>query len=247
MSKAPVGIVDQAQRLAGIARMLPVDEAAKALEQAITVLQAAQAQVLVDGERCGELAAASGCATVRSFAMSVLRRSAGDASALAGVAVHLVAFPKLAAAYQAGRVHTPNLRTIIRHVPACGLNVLQDHEDALLDLATHAGPAELGVFCQALAEVHHPEGDEAKVRAAGMRSVRISPVGDLAHLDAMLDPALAARLKTTLAATARATRSPEDTRTHGERSADGLEQLLQRGMTTSTSRPGPTTGRREPP
>ena len=92
-------------------------------------------------------------------------------------------------AYAAGRVHTPNLRTIVRHVPACGLGVLRDHEDALVALATRAGPAEVGVFCQALAEVHRPEGEEAKVRAAGLRSVRITGVGDLAHLDAMLDPA----------------------------------------------------------
>ena len=230
MSKAPPGIVEQAQRLAANARMRPVDDAAKALEQAITVLQAAQAQVLVEGERSGELAAASGCRTVRSFAMSILRRSAQDASAMASVAVHLVAFPKLAAAYQAGVVHTPNLRTIVRHLPACGLGVLQDHEDALVELATHAGPAEVAVFCQALAEVHRPDGDQAKARAAGLRSVRISPVGDLAHLDAMLDPAVAARLKATLAATAKAARSPDDTRTHGERSADALENLLRTGM-----------------
>jgi hypothetical protein len=232
MSKAPVPIVEQAQRLAVSARTLPVDDAAKVLEQAITVLQAAQAQVLVDGERSGELAAASGCCTVRSFAMSILRRSAGDASAMAGVAVHLAAFPKLAAAHAAGAVHTPNLRTIIRHVPACGLDVLQGHEDALVELAAHAGPAEVGVFCQALAEVHHPERDQAKVRAAGLRSVRISPVGELAHLDAMLDPAVATRLKATLATTAKATRTPEGTRTHGERTADALEQLLRRGMDT---------------
>jgi hypothetical protein len=51
--------------------------------------------------------------TERSFAMSILHRSPGDASGLAGVAVHLVAFPQLAAAYEAGRVHTPHLRTII--------------------------------------------------------------------------------------------------------------------------------------
>ncbi|HWL96028.1 MAG TPA: hypothetical protein VNP20_01725 [Nocardioidaceae bacterium] len=34
-----------------------------------------QAQVLVEGERSGELATASGCRTVRSFAMSILCRS----------------------------------------------------------------------------------------------------------------------------------------------------------------------------
>ncbi|HWL97738.1 MAG TPA: DUF222 domain-containing protein, partial [Nocardioidaceae bacterium] len=158
------------------------------------MLQAAQARVLVEGERSGELAAASGCRTVRSFAMSILRRSAGDASGLAGVAVQLVALPKLAA-YETGGCTRRTLRTIIGHLPACGLGVLRDHEDALVDLATHAGPAEVAVFCQALAEVHHPEGEEAKIRAAGSRSVRITAVGDLAHLDAMLDPAVAARLK----------------------------------------------------
>ncbi len=86
------------------------------------------------------------------------------------------------------------------------------------------------VFCQALAQVHHPEGDEAKVKAQGQRSVRIVAVGELAHLDAMLDPVLAARLKSTLAALARASRTPGETRGHGERSADALEGLLATGM-----------------
>ncbi len=122
--------------------------------------------------------------------------------------MHLVAFPKLTQAYEARRVHTPNLRTVVRHVSVCGLALLQEHEDALVALATRAGPAEVAVFCQALAEVHRPEGEEAKVRAAGSRSVRISAVGDLAHLDAMLDPALATRLKATLAATAKCQSQP---------------------------------------
>ena len=65
MSKAPASIVDQAHRLVDTARMLPADDAAKALEQAITIAQAAQAEILIDAERTGVLAD-SGCKTVRS-------------------------------------------------------------------------------------------------------------------------------------------------------------------------------------
>ncbi|HWL95788.1 MAG TPA: DUF222 domain-containing protein [Nocardioidaceae bacterium] len=230
MSRAPVGMVEQAQRLVAGARMLPVDDAVKVLEQAVIVLQAAQARVLVEGERSGELVAVSGCRTVRSFAMSILRRSASDASGLAGVAVQLVALPKLAKAYDAGgctrRTCAPSSGTC----PPAGWACCATTRTRWSTCATRAGPAEVAVFCQALAEVHHPGGGEAKVRAAGSRSVRISAVGDLAHLDAMLDPAVAARLKATLTATAKASRSPDDTRTHGERTADALEQLLQHGM-----------------
>jgi hypothetical protein len=59
--------------------------------------------------------------------------------------------------------------------------------------------------------------------------VRITGVGDLAHLDAMLDPVVAARLKTTLTTTAKAMRTSDDTRTHGERTADALQHLLHHG------------------
>jgi hypothetical protein len=55
MSKAPGGVVEQAQRLVDCARLLPAGEGARALEQAVTMLQAAQTQLLVEAERCGEL------------------------------------------------------------------------------------------------------------------------------------------------------------------------------------------------
>jgi hypothetical protein len=46
MSKAPAGIVEQAQQLVAAARLLPADEAAVVLERAVTMLQAAQADIL---------------------------------------------------------------------------------------------------------------------------------------------------------------------------------------------------------
>jgi hypothetical protein len=64
MSKAPGSVVEQAQRLVDCARLRPVGEGARALEQAVTMLQAAQTQLLVDAERSGELKD-SGCAGVR--------------------------------------------------------------------------------------------------------------------------------------------------------------------------------------
>ncbi|HEX2177274.1 MAG TPA: DUF222 domain-containing protein [Nocardioidaceae bacterium] len=242
MSTAPGAVVEQAQRLVSTARLLPADEAATALEQAVTMLQAAQAQILVEAERSGDLQD-SGCATVRSFAATILRRSVTDAGELSQVARHLAAFPQLAAAYAAGLVHTPNLRTILRHRKACGLAALQAHEDLLVALATQAGPQELAVFCQHIAEVDQPDRDQAKAKALGLRSVRLARVGDLAHLDAMLDPVLADQLKATLAAMTKASRQPHDPRTHAERSADALEQLLGTGMDGTAV---PTQGRHRP-
>jgi hypothetical protein len=70
---------------------------------------------------------------VRSFAATILRRGIHDATALADTAHHLVDFPKSAGGYRAGRIHTANLRTILKHRQACGLAVLQAHEDQLQD------------------------------------------------------------------------------------------------------------------
>jgi hypothetical protein len=139
MSTAPGGVIDQAQRLVASARLLPADQAAQVLEQVVTMAQAAQAQVLVEAERSGELRD-SGCPTVRTFAATVLRRGAHDASRLARLSRHLGDFPALAQAYTAGLAHTANLHMILEHVGVCGLDVLQAHEPQLVLLATQAGP-----------------------------------------------------------------------------------------------------------
>jgi hypothetical protein len=180
-------LLDQANRLVGSARLLPADEAAKLLEQVVTIAQAAQAEVLAAAERSGDLKD-SGCRTARSFTTTILRRSGAEATAVAQVALHLVAFPQLAAAYRAGLAHTGNLRTIMRHLKSCGLAALQAHEPQLLMLATKAGPREIDEFCRHVADLNQPDRDESRAKALGQRSVRIVRVGDLAHLDAMLDP-----------------------------------------------------------
>jgi hypothetical protein len=242
MSTGTAPVIDQAQRLLDSAALLPVDEAARVLEQAVTMLQAGQARLLADAERSGALKD-SGCATVRSFAATVLRRSAADAAAFARTAHGLEAFPRLTEAYQAGLVSTPNVRMVMAQTPACGLELLQRFETELVDLATKVGPGEIKQFCQFLADLHRPDRDEAKVRAAGLRQVRITRVGALAHLDAMLDPVVADRLKAALAGMAKASRTStvgvdghdvsSAHRTYAERSADALEDVLTRGMDES--------------
>ncbi|MGH3315197.1 MAG: DUF222 domain-containing protein, partial [Nocardioidaceae bacterium] len=164
--------------------------------------------------------------------------------------LNLVAFPRQAEAYRAGLAHTCNLRTILRHLKPCGLAVLQAHERQLLMLATQAGPREIDQFCRHVADLNHPDRDHARTKALGQRRVRIARVGDLAHLDAMLDPVLADQLHATLAALAKATRTtqttedgPPVTKTHAERSADALEAILATGMDTQAL---PTQTRRRP-
>jgi len=229
MSTAPAGIVAQAPHLVAAARLLPADEAAVVLEQASIIAQAAQAEILAAAERSGEITD-SGCRTARSFAATILRRSPEDASQVAKVALHLVAFPHLAQAYTAGRVPTANLRALLTHVSGCGLDVLQRYEEALLQLALLTSPREIHTFCRELAAVHKPDREHDTITAQGGRLVRIHRLGDLAHLDAMLDPILADRLKTTLTTLAKASRTPQDPRSHPERAADALEHLLRRGL-----------------
>jgi hypothetical protein len=225
----PPAVRDQVDRLVRAVRLLPAGEAATALEQVITTLQATQAEVLVTAERNGELRD-SGCGTVRSFATTVLRRSVNDASATARLALNLVSFPKLASAHREGLASTANLRMVMSYIRACGLDALQAHEDQLLLLTTKTGPGEVKQFCQALADLQHPDRDKARVNALGLRQVRIVRVGDLAHLDAMLDPVVAEQLKAALATMAKDSRAGGDTRSHAERTADALEEVVLRGM-----------------
>jgi len=246
-------MVDQAQHLVSCARLLPADAAAKALEQVATIVAAAQADILIDAERSGELKD-SGCATVRTFAQTILRRSVNDASALARIAQHLVEFPKLAQAYRAGEVSTGNLRVVVDHLRPCGLAALQANEDLLVDLATRAGPGEVKQLCQHIADLHHPDRDQAKAKALGLRSVKISRVGDLAHVDAMLDPVVADQLKATLAAMAKASRPTRNSQdvdgdpvvapSYPERQATALEDLILRGIAAPDGRRGATRRRR---
>jgi hypothetical protein len=95
-------------------------------------------------------------------------------------------------------------------------------------LTTKAGPGEVKEFCQTLADLQRPDRDQARVRALGLRQVRIVRVGDLAHLDAMVDPPAAEQLKATLAAMAKDARAAGHQRTHAERSADALEEVRDR-------------------
>jgi len=231
MPTVPLAVLDQVDRLVRTVRLLPADEAATAFERVITSLQAAQAEVLVAAERSGELRD-SGCGTVRSFATTVLRRSVSDSSAMARLALNLVAFPKLAAAYRDGLASTPNLRMVMSHIKVCGLGALQAHETQLLQLTTRTGPGEVRQFCQALADLQHPDRDSTRANALGLRQVRIVRVGDLAHVDAMLDPVVGEQLKATLAtmATSERARAAGDPRTRSERTADALEEVVLRGM-----------------
>lgn len=197
MSTAAEAVLEQAHELVARARLLPVDEAAKALERSVTVLQAAQAELLATSERSGELKD-SGCATVRSFAATILRRSPEDASQMARLALQLVHLPRLARAYREGHAHTANVRAVLSHLTSCGLGVLQAYEDALVELSTQTSPREIHHFCRELASVHRPDREGSRVAVQGGRLVRVRRVGDLAHLDAMLDPVVADRLKASL-------------------------------------------------
>ncbi|MDQ4086197.1 MAG: HNH endonuclease [Actinomycetota bacterium] len=245
MSQAPA-LVDQARRLVDCTRSLPVDEAAGVLERFATMAQAAQAEVLAEAQRSGKLRDC-GVRSVRGFAASILRRSVGDASMVAQVALRLVDFPQLAEVYRDGRAHTANLRAIVEAVGCCGLEVLQAHEPALVDLAVRAGPGEIKQFCQLLADLNHPDRDEKKVRAQSGKMVRIARVGDLMHLDAMLDPALGARLKATLTAMARHAAAEHRREKRQDRLAAGTDNPAAGGTTpgegTGPDRPVPFTQR----
>jgi hypothetical protein len=196
MSVLPDEVADHLDTVVAATRLLPSTDRVQALDTAVSVLLAEQAvaarDLAVDGSLDG-----SGCKTPNSWLRVHLRRGIG-AHRIARRAELLPDLPGFAAAFAAGRVSEEHLDTVARWTKPCGLAVIQDHEATLVELAEHASPKELEQALGLLAELGNPDRDADQVAALADRFLKVHRLGDLVHVDAMVEPAVGEALQTVL-------------------------------------------------
>jgi len=217
------------------AALLPDDERVLVLDAAISRLQAEQAVALRALEAGGGLQG-SGCKTSGAWARMHLRRQHG-AWRLTQRSRLLPSLPSFAEAFAAGEVTDEHVDVLLRWVPQCGLEAIQASEHTLVDLARRVGPRDLAETMEHLADLVDADRDEAKVKALGQRSFVARKVGDLVHVDAMIEPALGEALKTAVEAEAKlppGIKPADDGRTRTQRYADAFGEIVLRGISPRT-------------
>ncbi|HET7325676.1 MAG TPA: DUF222 domain-containing protein, partial [Nocardioidaceae bacterium] len=191
--------------------------------------------------------AGSGCKTTGSWARLHLRRDHGAHRIVRRTRL-LPQLPGFAAAFAAGQVTDEHVDTLLRWTKPCGMETLQTHEQTLLDLACAGSPRELAQALEVLADLVDPDRDEDKIQALADRSFKASAVGDLVHVDAMVEPALGEALKTAVEANSARRKGPDavdDGRTLMQRRADAFAEILLAGIGAGTTG-RPHTGRLRP-
>jgi len=223
--------LDHLDQVIGAAALLPDDERVCVLDVAISRLQAEQGDALRALEAHGGLEG-SGCKTRGSWARMHLRRQ-HSAWRLTQRSRWLTRLPLLARAFAAGEVTDEHVDVLIKWIPQCGLESIQISEQTLLDLARHVGPKDLVEALEHMADLVNADRDEERVKALGRRSFVARKVGDLVHIDAMVEPALGEALKTAVEAGAKlppGVRPADDGRTRSQRYADAFGEIVLRGI-----------------
>ncbi|MPZ97399.1 MAG: DUF222 domain-containing protein, partial [Propionibacteriales bacterium] len=221
--EAFVDLLDQA--VDGI-RLLPAGERIELLDAAVGRLQAAQATAVREAAGDGTVEA-SGCRTIGAYLRLHLRRDTG-AHRLVRRAVTLPELPVLAAAYATGQVCDEHVDLIGTSAAKLGVDTIARHEQTLVELCRHASTRELREALTTLSDLADPDADRTAVQALGDRSFRCRRIGDLVHVDAMVEPALGEALKTAVEHGARA--SDRDGRSWLQRCADAFSDLVLRGI-----------------
>lgn len=224
-------VLDHLDEAISAARLLPDDERVGVLDMAVSRLQAEQADALRELEQRGGLEG-SGCKTRGSWARVHLRRQHG-AWRVTQRSRWLPNLPRFAAAFAAGEVTDEHVDIVLKAIGSCGLEPIQASEDTLLELARKAGPKELQEALEHLADLVNGDRDGDKVKALGQRRFTARKVGDLVHVDAMVEPALGEALKTAVEAGAKlppGIKAADDGRTRAQRCADAFGEIVTRGI-----------------
>jgi hypothetical protein len=224
-------VLDHLDEVARAAALLPDDERVRVLDVAISRLQAEQGAALRALDAHGGLEG-SGCRTRGSWARMHLRRQ-HSAWRLTQRSRLLPNLPLFAEAFAAGEVTDEHVDVLLKWVPQCGLEAIRTSEATLLGLAREVGPKDLAAAMEHIADLVNADRDEDKVKALGRRSFVVRKVGQLVHLDAMIEPALGEALKTAVEAEAKlpsGIKRADDGRTRSQRYADAFGEIVLRGI-----------------
>ena len=224
-------VLDHLDEVMAAAALLADDERVRVLDTAICRLQAEQDEALRQLEERGGLEG-SGCKTRGAWARMYLRRQ-HSAWRLTQRSRWLPSLPLFAQAFARGEVTDEHVDVLIKWIPQCGLEAIQTSERTLLDLAEDVGPKDLAEALEHLADLINADRDEQRVKALGQRSFVARKVGDLVHVDAMIEPALGEALKTAVEAEAKlppGIRPADDGRTRAQRYADAFGEIILRGI-----------------
>ncbi|MDQ3274722.1 MAG: 13E12 repeat family protein, partial [Actinomycetota bacterium] len=229
-SQSQTALLDRFEQTVGEVGLLEAGEQITVLDAMISRLQARQADAARRLEADGGLDG-SGCKTVGSWLRLRLRRDAG-AHRIARRAKMLVELPNVAAAFGAGQINDEHVDTLIAGMKWCGREAIVRHEQTLLQLCRDASAKELRQALEELAELEDPDRDEQRVKAHGERFFTLRRVGDLIHVDAMVEPSIGEALKTAVEAGAAPVAG--DGRSLAQRRADAFAELVLRGIGADT-------------
>jgi Domain of unknown function (DUF222) len=202
----------------------------KGLRQAIDSLEGTFS---ADSRRCQETGAhlAVGSATVVNWLSRLCGMSATSAADRLCVGTQLESLPKIAAALRTGEISYQSTSLICHLREQLGEKRELFDEDEMLGYARDHSVGSLRYLCRYARHVADPDGffNEAEADFS-RRRLDISQMGDgMFCVDAILDPQSGAAFRTALESLAKRL-GPDDYRSHKQRMADSLGELVHHAM-----------------
>src|SRR6202521_6169755 len=197
------------------------------------VIDALELEFAVEARRCQESSThlADGTATVVTWISRVCSMSATSAADRLCVGTQLEELPKIAEALRAGEIGYQSASLLCHLRDQLGDKRELFDEDEMLEHARNQSVASLRYLCRVARHVVDPDGffNEAEADFS-RRRLDISQLGDgMFCVDAILDPECGAALRTALDSLAKRL-GPDDDRSHKQRMADSLTELVHHAM-----------------
>ena len=178
---------------------------------------------------------ANGNPTLVTWLSRLCGMSATSAADRLCVGIQLESLPKIAAALRSGEVGYQSVSLLCHLRDQLGDKRELFVEDEMLEHAHNLSVASLRYLCRFARHVADPDGffNEAEADFS-RRRLDISQMGDgMFCVDAILDPEAGAALRTALDSLAKGL-GPEDDRSHKQRMADSLNELVHHAMDQGT-------------
>jgi uncharacterized protein DUF222/HNH endonuclease len=197
------------------------------------VIDTLEAEFATEARRCQESGThlADGSATVVTWISRTCGMSATSAADRLCVGAQLEALPKIAEALSSGEIGYQSASLLCHLRDQLGHKRDLFDEDEMLDLARTHSVANLRYLCRYARHVADPDGFFNDAEADySRRRLHISQMSDGMHvIDGLLDPVGGAALRTALESLAKRL-GPEDDRTHSQRMADSVAELVHHAM-----------------